>query len=704
MEPTVRYCPKCGAALKPEASFCPQCGAEVSPALPRSSSVHIEPTQSEYIPAQNVQVENRQIPASSQPTAAKRSGRRAPLIIACVAAAALIIGGVTAVILSGRNADSEPQREEEHSSQIKVPAPETTSNADEEYLDCVDQAIQLGLDTLSQLTEKIENRYDYNYPHSSFLVECVTPFTDMQTALSELRSQADEIEGVDTALKDAGDEIFQILEGSSQNGFEVFDFLRIFWERTMDGNQQKPEIGGTYAEYYGSLYQWYQGLQDLSFDCPPALTGEWDQYRDGVALCETVLYKLETGLAYSDSLRLKSAACLAVRSDIMMDRSYESMLSCMTGEINHMLAQLDYARKLADEMREYTSLSEEERDGYSFTQTSGRVRLSYDVTDTIYPSLYSTYDAFLIIRLGCVSGVSDIVVEAEIPGFTQKYKKNFTIDSYYRAIYIKPPALTSDLDLSSAKDAQLTVTISEKDGTLLDTRTFPITIKSLYDVEWYSDEYGVATQDNILCYLTPESKAVNTLKRDAIDEIASMTGNTVQAFPGYQDLGFGPYVMTYIQAAGLMRAMYESGVRYNMDSYSISGSNQHVLLPDDVLEQRSGLCIETSLTVASALQSAGMHTFLIFPPGHAQVAVEVWGTPEHQGEYFLIETTALQESSNNRDIFVNGANALLAGEAPSGPITYMSQDDFEKYLTDENVEYVIDCDDALVLGMTPFSN
>ena len=98
---------------------------------------------------------------------------------------------------------------------------------------------------------------------------------------------------------------------------------------------------------------------------------------------------------------------------------------------------------------------------------------------------------------------------------------------------------------------------------------------------------------------------------------------------GYQDSGlFGSHIElnTYYQALALQGAMSEMGVRYNNAWYSMSQSGdkmlQRVQLPDDTLSSKSGVCIETSLAIASALQSAGMNVFLVFPPGHAQVAVE----------------------------------------------------------------------------------
>lgn len=112
--------------------------------------------------------------------------------------------------------------------------------------------------------------------------------------------------------------------------------------------------------------------------------------------------------------------------------------------------------------------------------------------------------------------------------------------------------------------------------------------------------------------------------------------------------------------------------------------------------------------MASALQSAGMHAFIVLPPGHAQVAVEIWnGKGEDTsgtGQYFLIETTALSDNWNNQNVFIDDANALLDGKAlNSSPIKYMNADEWHEYLFVKGT-YVIDCDDSRVLGLTPFTN
>ena len=72
-------------------------------------------------------------------------------------------------------------------------------------------------------------------------------------------------------------------------------------------------------------------------------------------------------------------------------------------------------------------------------------------------------------------------------------------------------------------------------------------------------------------------------------------------------------------------------------------------------------------------------------------------------EYFLIETTVL-DSNNNRQFFVDQVNAILQeNKAPSAIITYMNSNEWYDYLKDE-VEHIVDCNDAQLLGMTPFAN
>lgn len=690
------FCKKCGKQLKDGALFCTACGQRTGNQMYNTEA----PVQPNVYPVYPVN------PAGN--TISEKTAKKKPVvpIVVSIVSAIIIIGigcffwfrpQLSNDVDTGAEVSSLSDRGESDvstSSQTSV----------EELLGYIDQAQNLMSKTIDDV-DALTDGEDW----SEMFRKQIDVLEKALSDLSDLQKQADMVSGIDANLENAKKEYFSMASDSLKAYGKTWNFFTDFYDLAifLDSRPVMEEYSFL-EDYYNDLNAWSESAKEgyAAIDsCPPSLESAWKQLEDIIELNDSIVLKLFFAEQYNDWLRYYSAQNMSNRYDTVLGLQIDELMNGIESEADFFGKQMELSFRLAEEMHVYAELEEEKRSGYEFEfARAGEVNLDYDAVDTIYPSLYNTYDAFLIIKTGCISGVKTIVVEAEIPGFTQNFKESFTLDSAYRTIYIKPPALAGNLDLSSAKDAQINITVTEQDGTLIEAKTFPLTIKSKYDFEWYTDEYGVATQDNILCFLTPESAAISVLKRQAIEEISDITGGQMEYFAGYQESTWNNYVTTYLQVAGIMRAMYEMGVRYNMDPFSISGSNQHILLPEEVLEQKSGLCVETSLVVASALQSAGMHAFLIFPPGHAQVAVEVWNDGEGVGEYFLIETTALTGNSNNQDIFIENANALLNYEVlGTGPIIYYNQDEWYAYLA-ENVEYIIDCDDSSVLGLTPFAN
>ncbi len=334
----------------------------------------------------------------------------------------------------------------------------------------------------------------------------------------------------------------------------------------------------------------------------------------------------------------------------------------------------------------YPSLEKQEEPQISFTSE-----------DVIFPSLYRSIDAVATFVGTSENSERDVLVQVEIPGFTQPYEQKTRLSRQITKLNIRPPLLTGEIDLSSEKDAQLklTVTDTESGKTLLqDSR--PIRIMSKYDVVWWSEELRDCNTDNILSFLTPESEGVLELKREAVDYLSYITNGYAGSFVGYQDYGISddPSDNTWLQAVALQGAMSDiANVKYVNTSFSLSsGAQQRVQLPDDVIKSQSGLCVETALLMASALKSAGMHCMLIFPPGHAQVAVECW---PGWGEYFLIETTVLPLPQD--------------WDWYNYVVSYMTKDEWQGYIDGTSSDslgpcYVLDCDLAEELHIVPMSN
>lgn len=667
-------CKNCGRPLNEGAKFCPGCGRKVEP-----------PTQEDAV-AEKVEKKTKKPPLIP--------------ILAAVLVLAVCVGGWYIWSRQSGQGASAPE-------DVSAPVEEMTDapTPEEDLAECLRQVEELDNKRFSDFSA-INSTDDPDDPYG--FGQAASLFENYLTDLSELQKKADAINGLDAKLREAKDAYFLIQRDSYTANAECFAFYRDFSDFESNIIDQQPQLGdfSSGSEYAAALYEWTQKARDAyaGMSYPVCLEHLWNRYGELFVYPEAVVEKLGESASYSDNLRLQSALNIVGRYNILQEKLRGQIAQCVaTGNSGHATSQMLIAADLLEEMRTYIDATAEEREAFEFQHIrAGEVVCDFDAIETIYPSLYNSYDAFVVIKAGCVSGSRTIMVEAEIPGFTQPYRESFQLGPAYTELYIKPPALAGEIDLTAAKSAQLTVFISEMDGTPISAKSFPVELKSKYDFEWYSDEYGTATQDNILCFLTPESSAITTLKRQAIDEISAMTGGVMEAFVGYQNVYSNHLVNTYFQAAGLMCAMHDLGIRYNMNPFSISGSNQHILLPEDVIEQRSGLCVETSLVIASALQSANMHAFLIFPPGHAQVAVEVWNRGNYKGEYFLIETTALD--GDNRAAFLADADFLSAGQRPtSGIITYLSKSEWNEYL--EAADYnIVDCDDSRLLGLTPFAN
>ncbi len=732
------FCPNCGTQIPEDSKFCPECGQKfvlssamnpqerpAQPTVPTQPNVSVQPT----VPTQpNVSVQpivptqpNVSVPPMAlidDPPKPKKG--HAGIIIVLIVL--LLLGAGVGVYFITRNGDDEkPVSRKKQATPTATAAPSlsptpTTDPALTTEALALSQLIDTIDATESKLRDMESQMQEITKAGSSNGILSFQQWSDVtkstRTAVNDLKSSANSITGLSPILQSKRD-LYYEQATSYVNGYcdlyqFIYDFL-VFAEEYLDAQPLLKNYASV-TDYYNALYSWSKTTREefAKIKCPTSVASETALFNNSFALIDRVVQKEYQAVNNNDWLKHFSSGKLIDRFVKINDVWYQDLLSRLKDLKEFHQFNRDWANQIAGLFHEYAALPDNEKADFAFDKddVTNKIQLKFDSLDTIYPSLYNTYNAFAIMRTGCLSGTRKIVIEAEIPGLSQKYRESFTLTNSFQTIYIKPAALQSDINLKTAFNSQITLSVYEQDGTTLITaKSFPVQVKSQNDFEWISDEYGVVTKDNILCFLTPESDSITRLKRQAIEEIAKVS--PLESFVGYQEAvsNWNHYGLTYLQVAGLMRAMYESGVRYNMDTFSVSGSNQHISFPSEVLNNQSGLCIETSLTIASALQSAGMHCFLIFPPGHAQVAVEVWNKGQGQGEYFLIETTALSSASNNWEVMANYANLLLANkfdELPqSGPIVYLTGAQWQSLLSN-NIEYLIDCDDALLLGMTPF--
>lgn len=306
------------------------------------------------------------------------------------------------------------------------------------------------------------------------------------------------------------------------------------------------------------------------------------------------------------------------------------------------------------------------------------VTCTFEALDVIIPANYRSLDHIVHLQCWTDQGTTDVLISVEIPGFTQRYEQKLTISRLETEISVHPPLLPEAIDaLHSSKDAQINIHVSDlANNNLVVQETYPVKLYSRYDMQW-QDRDGTPYYENILAWVTPEADEIRELLRLSADSCTELTDGALNAIVGYQPVSdWSAEEITYVQTACMMHALSaKMDVKYVMAPFSATSSElQRVATPAQVINSASGLCVETAVTLASAIQATNMHAVLILLPGHMQVAVETW---YNSGEYFLIETTALDAADNQ--LFDSVINYT------------MTVDDWYDYLSGEGV-VAIDCD------------
>lgn len=464
------------------------------------------------------------------------------------------------------------------------------------------------------------------------------------------------------------------------------------FDSTAYGNDQFALMQGLYDAIYATINK-----LDGVTSCPAYMKETFEAYKQKVAVYAKMIESMYEGQARGDVLKVYSANQLFARQQIIVlkyemtlfklfDLQYQKVLQRFDGDISTLRSEL---------LTACNSLlsSDASADGISFAYKTREadIELEYEAVDTIYPNLYPAIDAVINLTATAEGGECEVMVEAEIVGFTQRYRQKITLNEQVTRLLIKPVLLTDMPDLSQGKDAMLSITVTNEDsGKVIVQESKTVKLMSVYDYLLWDDEFGAMTDDNILAWLTPESEGVLALRRKAISILPELTDGQMDTLAGYQNVVGADeenlLVNTYMQILGLQAAISEMGVRYNWGAFSLGSSlNQRVLLPDDILDNKSGICIETSILLASAIQSAGMHPMIVFTPGHAQVAVETW---RNSGQYFLVETTTLPFNWRTDDF--------------SSVAKVLSSEDWASYIqaaVEGGCGYIVDCDLVNILGI-----
>ncbi len=286
-------------------------------------------------------------------------------------------------------------------------------------------------------------------------------------------------------------------------------------------------------------------------------------------------------------------------------------------------------------------------DAYTSYTTACDTLIAWSPPQTVYTGFYPNLPALLSVRYRSPIPESTSV-SVSIPGFTQTQTISSASAQGFRTATFKPPLLApSTLDSLvgvRGRAAQIVVRLTAGARTLCQTSA-PVTLVSRQWIQWRDSATGADNTPLIAGWVTPDDPTIITLIRRASLRLATQPEN-------YDNL---PALFGYNQGATSQQTRDEVNVifdtlqfqyhlRYAADNPPFTqDAAQQAQLPRDILSSSAptGMCVETTAILASAVERLGMRPYIVFTATHAflgvalgpgaQAPIEYWETSDLNG-------------------------------------------------------------------------
>jgi hypothetical protein len=301
------------------------------------------------------------------------------------------------------------------------------------------------------------------------------------------------------------------------------------------------------------------------------------------------------------------------------------------------------------------------RDAYADYTTACDTLIAWSPPQTIYTGFYPNLPALVTVRYRSpIPEATHLTIS--IPGFTQPQTLDANSAQGFRSASFKPPLLApTTLDSlaqpqSHAAQIRLQLTAGAH---LLCAISTPVTLISRQWVQWHNSASGADNTPLIAGWVTPDDPSVTALVGRAAQRLsanASDYDNTPALF-GYDQGAATPQQVRDQVDALFDTLQFDYHLRYAADNQPFTqDTSQQVLLPRDVLSSPTptGMCVETSVIMASAVERLGMRPLIVFTATHAYLGVAMGDDPHAPVEYW--ETSDLNGG-------VSGAQANTHGDA-----------------------------------------
>lgn len=203
-------------------------------------------------------------------------------------------------------------------------------------------------------------------------------------------------------------------------------------------------------------------------------------------------------------------------------------------------------------------------------------------------------------------------------------------------------------------------------GNVVASHEFPINIMA-YD-QWP----GLSVMPELLAaFVTPNAKLISRVLVAASRFLGELTGSS--SMSGYQTRDVNSALL---QVAAIYEALRAEGIVYCNPPASFETKGQRVRMPDKVLSEKLGTCLDLTLLYASCIEACGMNPIVVMLDGHAFVGAWLIEDVYHQrfgddpqfllksgadgvSEVVLVESTCITQNAVPFETAVTNAENML---------------------------------------------
>jgi len=240
-----------------------------------------------------------------------------------------------------------------------------------------------------------------------------------------------------------------------------------------------------------------------------------------------------------------------------------------------------------------------------------------------YPYYVATHTNLFTINYSSSSPIT-LIVSVNVAGFSQMETHTVNATASVQSISFTPPLLNSQTlrKLTFDENTPLHVSVTDTVRHAYYVNDSPLLLRSRWVMQWIA-----ANRLQIAAWVTPDDPAVIALVKKAAAHLQSEPAPVPHAMIGYNN-GRASSRAVRDQVDAIFDAMLDYHIRYSPERVPYSGTGdtsalENIKLPAEVLQLRSGMCIELTALLASAVENIGLDAEIVIIPGHAFLGVAV---------------------------------------------------------------------------------